>query len=272
MSVIAEGIFNLEMFLLVIYFHLNIDFSARDNYISFAGCTVWEIEKEDGGRRIYIFNKLNGHPILLYAHFLADFLLVACLDLDDFKDWLLFDFEIFICFLRSAFFLAATALESLPFDALAMEAFLGTSFYFMTFLEDETFLTTVTFSVFLADTFGFLTGAGLFLVLAATTSFFLGLATCFFSIFFDAFLIYKAFLSEALDFDSLLGLTNLDSLDLDSFCFESFDILDSFYFESFDLDSLTDLDKLAFDFSGVLDFEIFDDFDLLDSLLCGVFN
>ena len=125
--------------------------------------------------------------------------------------------------------MAATALKSLPFDALAIEAYLGTSFYFMTFLEDETFLTTVTFSVFLADTFGFLTGAGLFLVLAATTSFFLGLATCFFSIFFDAFLIYKAFLSEALDFDSLLGLTTLDSLDLDSFCFESFDILLSKY-------------------------------------------
>jgi len=241
--------------------------SARDYFkyrvIVTLSNTVWR-EKGDGGRQIYIFNIFIGHP--LNAHFLPDFLLV-CFDLDDFNDWLLFDFEIFICFFRSTFFLAATDLVSLPFEAFEAAAFLGTSFCFKTFLEDETFLTTTTFSVFLTGTYGFLTGAGIFLDLTTANCYFLGLTVCFFSIFLEAFLIYKALLALTLDLDSF----TFDSLDLDSFTLVSFD-LDSFNFESFDLDSL-DLDMLALDFSGVLDdFEILDDFDLFDSLLGGVFN
>ena len=67
----------------------------------------------------------------------------------------------------SAFFFAAV-FTSFDFDVLADEAaFLGTSFYFTTFFDVETFFTTVTFSVFLAETYGFFTGAGFFYDLTA---------------------------------------------------------------------------------------------------------
>lgn len=130
----------------------------------------------------------------------------------------------------SAFFFAI-AWVSLPLGTLAAETFLGTSFYLSTFFEVETFFTTTTFSVFLAGTCGFFTGAGCFLTYEAITYYFLGLTIGFFSIFLDAFLICKALFGITLDLDSFTFV----SLDLDSFTFASLD-LDSINFESLDLD------------------------------------
>lgn len=181
-----------------------------------------------------------------FIHFLPPFLAI-CFDLDDLSDWLLV-FEIFIYFFISAFFFAAVWV-SLAFEALFDTVFFATSFYLSSFLEDETFWTTTTFSVFLTVIWGFFTGAGFFLAKVVVTDSFLGLVCYFFSIFLDAFLICNALLSVALE--------------LDCFCFWSFCLESLALFFS---------GVLVLIFSDVLDYEILESLDFLESLLGGVFN